>query len=47
MTRILHNRNTLQDTAGPEPVLSDIAFEAKRKGVLEALPAECWSETDA
>ncbi len=25
-----------------EPVLSDVAFEAKRKGVTEALPAECW-----
>jgi hypothetical protein len=35
------------DTVASEPVLSDIAFEAKRKGVLEALPAECWSETDA
>jgi len=25
-----------------EPVLSDIAFEAKRKGVRESLPAACW-----
>jgi hypothetical protein len=25
-----------------EPVLSDIAFEAKRNGVRESLPAECW-----
>jgi hypothetical protein len=25
-----------------EPVLSDVAFEGKRKGVLEALPAEVW-----
>jgi hypothetical protein len=24
------------------PALSDVAFESKRKGVLEALPAECW-----
>ena len=24
------------------PALSDVAFEAKRKGVLESLPAECW-----
>ena len=24
------------------PALSDVAFEAKRKGVREALPAECW-----
>jgi hypothetical protein len=23
-------------------VISDVAFEAKRKGVREALPAECW-----
>jgi hypothetical protein len=25
-----------------EVVLSDVAFEAKRKGVREALPEECW-----
>lgn len=25
------------------PALSDIAFESKRKGVLESLPAECWA----
>jgi hypothetical protein len=25
------------------PALSDIAFESKRKGVREALPAECWT----
>jgi hypothetical protein len=24
------------------PALSDVAFESKRKGVREALPAECW-----
>ena len=24
------------------PVLSDVAFEAKRKGVKDALPEECW-----
>ena len=26
------------------PALSDVAFESKRKGVREALPAECWSD---
>jgi hypothetical protein len=30
-----------------EPVLSDVAFEAKHKGVRDALPAECWSEPGA
>lgn len=25
-----------------QPVLSDVAFEARRKGVRDALPAECW-----
>jgi hypothetical protein len=25
------------------PVLSDVAFEAKRKGVRESLPEECWA----
>jgi hypothetical protein len=25
-----------------EPVLSDVAFEAKRKGIREALPEDCW-----
>jgi hypothetical protein len=29
-------------TVESAPVLSDIAFEAKRKGVRESLPAECW-----
>ena len=24
------------------PALSDVAFESKRKGVRDALPAECW-----
>jgi hypothetical protein len=23
-------------------VLSDVAFEAKRKGIREALPEDCW-----
>jgi hypothetical protein len=27
-----------------EVVLSDVAFEAKRKGVRESLPPECWTE---
>ena len=26
------------------PALSDVAFESKRKGVLEALPKECWAD---
>ncbi len=26
-----------------EPVLSDVAFEAKRKGIREALPDDCWN----
>jgi hypothetical protein len=30
-----------------ELVLSDVAFEAKHKGVRDALPAECWSEPGA
>jgi hypothetical protein len=30
-------------TRPSEPVLSDVAFEARRKGVREALPADCWS----
>jgi hypothetical protein len=34
-------------TVASEPVLSDVAFEAKRNGVREALPAECWSEPGA
>jgi hypothetical protein len=25
-----------------EPALSDVAFEAKRKGVRESVPADCW-----
>jgi len=25
-----------------QPVLSDVAFEAKRKGVRESLPGDCW-----
>jgi hypothetical protein len=29
-----------------EPALSDVAFEAKHKGIREAIPAECW-ETPA
>lgn len=29
-------------TSPSEPVLSDIAFEAKHKGVRDALPASCW-----
>jgi hypothetical protein len=29
-------------TAASHPALSDVAFESKRKGVREALPAECW-----
>jgi hypothetical protein len=28
--------------AAAHPALSDVAFESKRKGVREALPAECW-----
>ena len=31
-------------TVASDPVLSDVAFEAKHKGVREALPAECWGE---
>jgi hypothetical protein len=27
-----------------QPALSDVAFEAKRKGVRESLPAECWRD---
>jgi hypothetical protein len=27
-----------------QPALSDVAFEAKRKGVRESLPAECWQD---
>lgn len=27
-----------------ELVLSDVAFEAKHKGIREALPAECWQD---
>jgi hypothetical protein len=36
----------LPDPAGlaSQPVLSDVAFEAKHKGVREALPAEYWAE---
>jgi len=34
-------------TVASEPVLSDVAFEAKHKGVREALPEECWSEPGA
>jgi hypothetical protein len=26
-----------------EPALSDVAFEAKHKGIREALPEECWN----
>lgn len=26
-----------------EPVLSDVAFAAKHKGIREAVPAECWN----
>ncbi|HET9730430.1 MAG TPA: DUF1802 family protein [Acidimicrobiia bacterium] len=26
-----------------EPVLSDVAFDAKRNGIRDALPAECWT----
>jgi hypothetical protein len=29
-----------------ELVLSDVAFEAKRKGIRDALPAECWNPSD-
>jgi hypothetical protein len=29
-------------TVPAEPVLSDVAFDAKRNGVRDALPAECW-----
>ena len=29
-------------TVPSEVVLSDVAFEAKRKGIREALPEECW-----
>jgi hypothetical protein len=31
-------------TAASHAALSDVAFESKRKGVREALPAECWQE---
>jgi hypothetical protein len=36
---------TLPDIDGleSEPALSDVAFEAKRKGVREALPASVWA----
>ena len=27
-----------------DDVLSDIAFEAKRKGLREALPEDCWQD---
>jgi len=30
---------------GSDLVLSDVAFEAKHKGVRESLPDECWSAT--
>jgi hypothetical protein len=30
-------------TLPSEPVLSDVAFDARRKGVREALPADCWT----
>jgi hypothetical protein len=30
-------------TLSSEPVLSDVAFDAKLKGVREALPEECWT----
>ena len=30
-------------TLPSETVLSDVAFEAKHKGIREALPAECWT----
>ena len=33
-------------TLPSEPVLSDIAFEAKHKGIREALPPECWIPPD-
>ena len=29
-------------TLPSHPALSDVAFESKRKGVREAIPAECW-----
>jgi hypothetical protein len=29
-------------TVTSTPVLSDVAFEAKHKGLKEALPADCW-----
>ena len=29
-------------TVASELVLSDVAFEAKHKGIREALPEECW-----
>jgi hypothetical protein len=32
-------------TLPSEPVLSDVAFEAKLKGIREAIPAECWNPT--
>jgi hypothetical protein len=31
-------------TLPSEVVLSDVAFEAKHKGIRDALPAECWAE---
>jgi hypothetical protein len=34
-------------TRPSEPSLSDVAFEAKHKGIREALPADCWSTPDA
>ena len=30
-------------TLRAEPVLSDVAFEAKHKGIRDALPRECWA----
>jgi hypothetical protein len=32
------------ETVASDPVLSDVAFEAKRNGVRDTLPAECWAE---
>jgi hypothetical protein len=33
-------------TLPSELVLSDVAFEAKHKGIRDALPAECWNPID-
>lgn len=33
-------------TLPSELVLSDVAFEAKHKGIRDALPAECWNPTE-